>query len=192
MSGVTDGAHAPPHGNTESALPPQNDEKEDSKRKTSYTAAEVMSGRGDEKEAATGTRLDLDALIAAYASKDDYSSRKSRNRRRGRTPEEKHKKEEADEQEQEHEEEDDGEEDKSDDESDGEIDYEKEISKWRERSSRPVRRFIASCVKGRGRTRCDVTNAPNSSEPTATTSRSTSPASPPPSFLLCPASLWLL
>ncbi len=86
-----------------------------------------MSGRGDEKEAATGTRLDLDALIAAHESKDDYSSRKSRNRRRGRTPEEKRKKEEADEQEQEHEEEDDGEEDKPDDESDGEIDYEKEI-----------------------------------------------------------------
>jgi hypothetical protein len=96
----------------------QNGEK-DSRCKTSYTAAEVMGGRGDEKrEAATGTQLDLDARIAAYESKDDYSSRKAHNRRRGRTPKEKRKKEEADEQEQDHEEEDDGEEDESDDESD--------------------------------------------------------------------------
>jgi hypothetical protein len=119
VSGVTDGAHAPPHGNTESALPQQNGEK-DSRCKTSYTAVEVMGG-GDEKgEAATGTQLDLDALIAAYESKDDYSSPKSRNRRRGRTAEE------ADKQEQE-----DGEKDESDDESDGEIDYEKEIERAR-------------------------------------------------------------
>ena len=58
--------------------------------------------------------LDLDALLAEYESKDDYSSRKSRNRRP--TQQGEGEEEEKD----------------SDDASDGEIDYEKEIEKSRE------------------------------------------------------------
>jgi hypothetical protein len=118
-------ARAPPHGYTESALPPQHGEKEDSRRKASYAAVEVVGG-GDEKgEAAAELQLDLDALIAEYESKDDYSSRKSRNRRCGP------KEQEGDEGEEGEGEEDDDEEEGSDDESDGEIDYEKEIEKAR-------------------------------------------------------------
>ena len=109
------------HGSAESALPPQPGEKEDSRRKTSYTALEAIGGGGDEKrEAAAELQLDLDALLAEYESKDDYSSRKSRNR----GPKEQEGEGEEDNEE--------AEEKESDDESDGEIDYEKEIKKSRE------------------------------------------------------------
>jgi hypothetical protein len=110
------------HGYAESALPPQHGEKEDSRRKTSYTALEAIGGGGDEKgEAAAELQLDLDALLAEYESKDDYSSRKSRNR----GPKEQEGEEDNDKEEEEEKKE-------SDDESDGEIDYEKEIKKSRE------------------------------------------------------------
>lgn len=83
-------------------------------------------------------QLDLDALLAEYESRDDYSSRKSRNR----GPKEQEGEEEEEEKE-------------SDDESDGEIDYEKEIEKSREELAARKELYRQLCaIERRNQMRC--------------------------------------